>query len=186
MIKRLIFSICKTIQYRKNISKKNIYSIKKLIDLNINTLQQKNIKYLALDFDGVMASHGKNKPYNEVCLWLNGLIKDFPEENIFILSNKPTLERLEFFKKNYSKIRFISNVAKKPYPDGLNKIQNILNCKSEEIALVDDRLLTGCLACIIAKCVPILIIKPYSDINYDKKSETFFKFLRFIEQKIFF
>lgn len=187
MLKRSLYTLKQMLKYKKEISAvKYNNCLNEVINLKADNLLSKGIKYLVLDFDGVLASHGKEKPLSQVCQWLTNFAKEFGEENIFILSNKPTQERLEFFQKKYPQIRFIAGVAKKPYPDGMLKIRDIINCKTNEIALVDDRLLTGCLACIIAGSYPILITKPYVDReNYDKK-EKFFAFLRKWEQKIFF
>jgi len=175
------------IRYRKQITNvKHGSCIDSVVQLTTTYLHDKGIKYLALDFDGVLASHGKSEPLPEVLAWLDNFSKDFGQDNIFILSNKPTQERLDFFAAKYPKIRFIAGVAKKPYPDGMLKIIDIVKCDANELALVDDRLLTGCLACIIADCHPMLITKPYVDkINYDLK-ERFFSFLRFLEQMLFF
>jgi hypothetical protein len=159
--------------------------LESVVNLTPEFLNQQQIKYLALDFDGVLASHSKPEILREVKQWLDSFVTKFDEGNIFILSNKPTQERLEHFKKYFPKIRFISGVAKKPYPDGLNKIINMIGCQPQEIALVDDRLLTGCLACFIAGCYPILITKPYVDRDNYTKEERFFSFLRYWEQKIF-
>ena len=138
-----------------------------------------------MDFDGVLAAHGKLELNEEVKIWLDSFANEFGQENIFILSNKPTQVRLEYFKKYYPQIRFISGVAKKPYPDGLKKLIEIADCEPKTVALVDDRLLTGCLACIIADCYPILITKPYVDYDSYNTSEKFFAFLRKWEQKFF-
>nr|WP_245806472.1 HAD family hydrolase [Francisella halioticida] len=159
--------------------------LESIVHLTPGFLNQKKISYLALDFDGVLASHGKPEVIAEVKQWLGDFVTKFGEDNIFILSNKPTQERLEYFKKYFPKIRFISGVAKKPYPEGLNKIIKTINCEPQEVALVDDRLLTGCLACFIAGCYPILITKPYVDRENYTKEERFFSFLRYCEQKMF-
>mgnify|MGYP001974517803 CR=1 FL=1 len=92
---------------------------------------------------------------------------------------------MEYFQKHYPHIRFISGVAKKPYPDGLQKVIAIADCKPESVVLIDDRLLTGCRACIIAGCYPILITKPFVDYENYSTSEKFFNFLRKWEQKFF-
>ncbi|MDE5035872.1 HAD family hydrolase, partial [Francisella tularensis subsp. holarctica] len=75
----------------------------------------------------------------------------------------PTEARLKYFNANFPKIRYIAGVAKKPYPDGLNKIIQLVGCQAKELALVDDRLLTCCLACLIAGCYTILITNPSID-----------------------
>lgn len=186
MFKRSIYTFIETAKNHKKIKsiKKN-QCIQNVTLLTSEYLNENGIKYLALDFDGVLASHGKPTINSEVKVWLDTFVLEFDESKIFILSNKPTNDRLEYFKSNYPRIKFISNVAKKPYPDGLLKIRETVNCEAKEIALVDDRLLTGCLACIIAKCYPILITAPYIDHDNYTKSEMFFTILRNVEQKLF-
>lgn len=186
MLSRSLYTVKQMFRHRKML-KSIRYSncLESVVDLTPEFLSEKGINYLALDFDGVLASHGKPEILAEVKQWLDDFVTKFEESNIFVLSNKPTQERLEYFKKYFPKIRFISGVAKKPYPDGLNKIINIINCQPQEIALVDDRLLTGCLACFIAGSYPILITKPYVDRENYTKEEKFFSFLRYWEQKIF-
>lgn len=186
MLKRSLYTAKQMFKHRVKLKEiKNYGLLDSVINLTPEYLAKHNIKYLALDFDGVLASHGKPKIYPEVKIWLDEFVKSFAEENIFILSNKPTDIRLQYFKENYPKIRFISGVAKKPYPDGLLKVKELVASEANQVALVDDRLLTGCLACIIAGCFSILITKPYVDReNYDK-SEKFFNFLRKLEQKLF-
>ncbi|MED7787925.1 HAD family hydrolase [Francisella sp. 19X1-34] len=186
MLSRSLYTMKQMFKYRKKLKSLRYGNcLESIVDLTPQFLYQKKVKYLALDFDGVLASHGKPEILEEVKLWLDEFVTKFDEGNIFILSNKPTQERLEYFKRYFPKIRFISGVAKKPYPDGLNKIIDTLNCQSQEVALVDDRLLTGCLACFIAGCYPILITKPYVDRDNYTKEERFFSFLRYAEQKIF-
>lgn len=186
MLKRSIYTFTKMLKHSKQISMISEDNfIARLTDLTSEYLSKKYIKYLVLDFDGVIAPHGKQKPHREVYQWFNKFLEYFNQSHIFILSNKPTTERLAFFSKKYPQIRFILGVAKKPYPDGLLKIQQLFNCKSNEIALVDDRILTGCLACIIAGCLPIIITEPYVDMkNYNSK-EKLLKLLRYVEQKFF-
>ncbi|AIT09658.1 HAD family hydrolase [Candidatus Francisella endociliophora] len=186
MLQRILYTTKQIFKYKKKLKDlSGGASIDCIIDLNPDFISKKGIKYLALDFDGVLASHGKPEMHPDVIKWLDDFVKEFAEERIFILSNKPTQERLDYFKKYYPGIRFISGVAKKPYPDGLNKIIELVDCQPRELALVDDRLLTGCLACLIAGCYPILITDPYIDMQNYTKEEKFFKFLRISEQKIF-
>ena len=186
MLKRLIYSTKKMLKHKKQISAvKGEHCMRSVTELRVDFLRSQNIKFVALDFDGVLASHGKPELNADVKIWLDSFAENFGQENIFILSNKPTQVRLEYFQKHYSQIRFISGVAKKPYPDGLQKVISTVGCKPEEVALVDDRLLTGCLACIIAGCYPILITKPFVDYDNYTTSEKFFTFLRKWEQKFF-
>lgn len=186
MIKRFLYTLKQMFKHRKSLKYlKNGYQLDSIVNLKAEFLEQEGILYLVLDFDGVLASHGKPQMHEDVVAWLDDFVTKFAEDRIFILSNKPTQERLEYFKKYYPKIRFISGVAKKPYPDGMNKIIEIVGCQPNELALVDDRLLTGCLACIIAGSYPILITNPFIDRQNYTKEEKFFKFLRVSEQKLF-
>jgi predicted HAD superfamily phosphohydrolase YqeG len=186
MFKRLIYTVSKMLKHKNQISAvKDEHCLESVTRLSVEFLNKHNIKIVTLDFDGVLAAHGKPELNEEVKIWLDSFANEFGQENIFILSNKPTQVRLEYFKKYYPQIRFISGVAKKPYPDGLKKLIEIANCEPKTVALVDDRLLTGCLACIIADCYPILITKPYVDYDNYNTSEKFFAFLRKWEQKFF-
>ena len=173
-------------KHKKQISAiKGKHCIQSVTELRVDFLRDQSIKFVALDFDGVLAAHGKPELNADVKIWLDGFAKEFGQENIFILSNKPTQVRLEYFEMNYPQIRFISKVAKKPYPDGLLRVVDTVGCKPTDVALVDDRLLTGCLACIVAGCYPILITKPFVDYDNYTTSEKFFSFLRKWEQKFF-
>ncbi|WP_116964302.1 YqeG family HAD IIIA-type phosphatase [Fastidiosibacter lacustris] len=184
---RFSFTIKNSISQRKKIKAicQNKHQIDQVTQLNPNKLKVLGIKYIALDFDGVLAPHGQPLPDEHIFDWLKVLSQKYSQKNVFILSNKPTLERAEYFANNFPNIRFINDVAKKPYPDGLIKIQQLVNCKPRELALVDDRLLTGCLACILAGSFPILVTKPYTNYLRRPFQESFFSFLRFIEKLIF-
>src|SRR5512137_2699542 len=103
-------------------------------------LKRSGVRILALDFDGVLASHGKKVPLPEAAAWLLRCCDVFGEENIYILSNKPSRERNAWFCANHPKIRFIAGVRKKPYPDGLLKIISLSGVPPTEIMLLDDRL----------------------------------------------
>ena len=113
MFKRAIYTFIETAKNYKEVkSIKKTQCLKNVTLLTSEYLSENGVKYLALDFDGVLASHGKQAINSEVKTWLDAFILKFEESKIFILSNKPTSVRLEYFKKNYPQIRFISNVAK--------------------------------------------------------------------------
>ncbi|WP_246559256.1 hypothetical protein [Citrifermentans pelophilum] len=139
---------------------------------------------LALDFDGVLAPHGRTEPLPEATAWLVGCCAVFGEERVFILSNKPTRERSAWFKAHFPGIRFISGVRKKPYPDGLFKVIELSASPPAEIVLLDDRLLTGVLATCLAGTSIAYINKPYTDFGSNPLAETFFATLRIIEQTL--
>ncbi|MDD2897615.1 MAG: hypothetical protein PHI31_02765 [Desulfuromonadaceae bacterium] len=141
-------------------------------------LLSSGIAALALDFDGVLAAHGSLTPLPEAIGWLKRCEAVFGRDRIFILSNKPTEERRQWFAQHFPAMRFISGVRKKPYPDGLKKTGELAGVPLSSILMVDDRLLTGCLAAIIAGARPCYIRYPYVSYTTRPFAELFFQILR--------
>jgi predicted HAD superfamily phosphohydrolase YqeG len=79
-------------------------------------------------------------------------------------------------------VHWICGVRKKPYPDGMLKIIELSQAKPNEIALVDDRLLTGILATTIAGTHCVYITKAYRRFASQPIRECFFSSLRFLEK----
>ena len=150
--------------------------------LNPAAAKASGIEVLALDFDGVLAPHGYQTPLPEAEKWLSGCVAVFGADNIFILSNKPTEERCLWFCQNFPDIRFISGVPKKPFPDGLNKIAALARAPQSTILMVDDRLITGCLAAINAGARPCYVRSPYISFEQRPLIELFFMALRIGER----
>lgn len=153
-----------------------------ILSLQPDELKRSGVQALALDFDGVLSPHGFQLPLNETEEWLKRCITVFGQERIFILSNKPTTERSDWFDRNFNRMRFVSGVRKKPYPDGLLLISNLAAVPVSSILMVDDRLLTGCLAAINAGARPCYIRNPYVSFKYRPVTELFFITLRSIER----
>jgi len=168
-VKRILFLLKNILANRKKFHflRKKKHKIKKITQLSVKFLTKQKIKFLILDFDGVLASCGSNVLEKEASRWLQSFSLCFKQENIFILSNNPSNIRKSFFKKKFPKISFITNVEKKPNPEGIIFVQKKKKCHSREIALVDDKVFTGILACLISgETFPILLLEPY--VNYDK------------------
>jgi predicted HAD superfamily phosphohydrolase YqeG len=140
------------------------------------------VKALALDFDGVLAAHGAKAPIPEAVAWMKRCEAVFGGDRVFILSNKPTDERREWFAENFPAVRFISGVQKKPHPDGLNKTGELAGVPLSSILMVDDRLLTGCLAALVAGARPCYIRSPYIVFGRRPATELFFWLLRYVER----
>ena len=187
-LKRMFYAIKTAKEHKMAINKilKDSSSFAKdLCDINCADLKKNNIKALALDFDGVLASHGQIKLDEKTIIWLKVALKAFPT-SIYILSNNPKGRRFKWLSKNFPKIHLITGVKKKPYPDGLNVIIKHAKVKSSEVVLVDDRLLTGVLASLNAKTKIIYITEPRGKIlSKFFAQECFFATLRFLEKKIF-
>ena len=153
-----------------------------ILKLDPEALHSAGIAALALDFDGVLAAHGFPVPLPEAITWMKRCEAVFGGERIFILSNKPTEGRKRWFAENFPAMRFISDVRKKPYPDGLNKTGELAGVPLSAIMMVDDRLLTGCLAALVAGARPCYIRRPYISFKTRPFAELFFWKLRILER----
>lgn len=139
---------------------------------------------LVLDFDGVLASHGELSLPEPTYQWLQSLLA---ESNLkcYILSNKPKQMRAQYFKTHFPSIEFVIAPQKKPYPVGLEMIIEKNQVQSQAVLLIDDRLLTGCLAAILANTKCLLLTEPLQDLNKRPIVERFFALLRWAEKKLF-
>ena len=153
-----------------------------IMTIDPRALQAEGVKVLALDFDGVLSPHGFAAPLPQAEEWLTRCVAVFGEDKLFILSNKPTQDRKEWFGRHFPAIRFISGVRKKPFPDGLNKIGELARVPLSSILMVDDRLLTGCLAAINAGARPCYIRRPFVSFKHNIVAEAFFMLLRTAER----
>ncbi|KAB0672266.1 HAD hydrolase-like protein [Oryzomonas sagensis] len=143
------------------------------------------IAALALDFDGVLAPHGFPEPLPEAREWLARCCAVFGADRIFVLSNKPTEARRIWFRDHFPGIRFISGVRKKPYPDGLQRVGELARVPLSAVLMVDDRLLTGCLAALNAGARTLYIRRPYRSFRHRPLAELFFLLLRAGERVLF-
>ena len=153
-----------------------------ILELDPKELKLTGVAALALDFDGVLAHHGAPVPDPAAIAWMKRCETIFGGNKIFILSNKPTDERKQWFAANFAAMRFISGVRKKPYPDGLNKTGELIGVPLSSILMVDDRLLTGCLAALVAGARPCYIRRPSVSFKYRPVAELFFWLLRTTER----
>lgn len=186
MLVRTIYSIYNAIIYRNELSRVVLReSLESITDINKLVLSRKQIRILALDFDGVLAPNSYDEPVLAAKQWLDSIIGKGYLKCIYIYSNKPIESRKQYFETHYPEIKFISKVRKKPYPDGLYEIARLEAVPTEKIAMVDDRLMTGILAAIIAGSSSIFIKKPFIDYTNSTVKEIFFTALRFIERQIF-
>jgi len=145
-------------------------------------LKRSGIRALALDFDGVLAHHGAPAPLPDAIDWLRQCEAVFGGAMIFILSNKPTEERRSWFAEHFPALRFISGVRKKPFPDGIKKTGELAGVPLSSVLMVDDRLLTGCLAALNAGARPCYIRQPTISFRSRPFAELFFMFLRIVER----
>lgn len=156
-----------------------------VMELKPSTLKSRGIRILALDFDGVLASHGETLVEKEIQPWLQDCLTVFGHGNLFILSNKPTEARLQYFNQFFPGIIFVKAKRKKPYPDGLLEILALKKeTQPEALLMVDDRLFTGILAAIIANTRACYITQPIISLIKRPFHELFFMGLRALEHLI--
>jgi predicted HAD superfamily phosphohydrolase YqeG len=158
--------------------------IEKLQEITSEKLDENSVAVLVLDFDGVLAPHGDPMPLPENEAWLKSLCHTIGEQRIAIFSNKPNLIRRKYFAQQFPMVLFLEGVRKKPYPDGLGIIAEYKGVSLHRIALVDDRLLTGMLATILAYAQGYYFIKPFRNFWRRPIRETFFSFLRLLERML--
>ena len=183
MIARILYSCGKSIPYRRRLFDAAFSrSIARLSDLDPAVPFKGCVKVIALDFDGVLAPHGYPEPTGTMKVWLDGIGRSGQFSRIYVYSNKPSESRKRYFQENYPEFRFISNVRKKPYPDGLHKIIELEGVAPEMVLMVDDRLLTGILAAAIAGTSSLYIAKPLADYSSNPAKEIFFALIRLVER----
>lgn len=179
---RYLYTLAEGIKHYRCLRGKKKQTLKHITDLKVDYLHQHAIKCLALDFDGVLNAHAEPALKPEVKQWLEGFVQVWPSSQIVILSNKPKPIRLAYFKTHFPGIGFCTNVAKKPYPQGLLQIAKQQKISPNQIMLVDDRLLTGMLACCISGAQGVLIKHPYKRVFRRPIRELFFASLRVLER----
>lgn len=160
------------------------HAARAISDLDPEELKNAGVLALAIDFDGVLASHGADRPLPPVEGWLYSAVRVFGAGRLFILSNRPEGARVDWFRDNFPEIIFISGVRKKPYPDGLERAAELAGVPLSSLMMLDDRLLTGCLAAILAGAIPCYIRRPFTNIRKRPLKEIFFMLLRFLERRL--
>lgn len=177
-MERIIFAIQEGWKHRQAL--KAIPQAENISAIDWQALYQSDIRSIVLDFDGVLAPDNHIQIHNDVYAILK-TIKNIFGAHIYILSNKPKEERQAFFTLNFPDIHFII-AKKKPYPDGLKEIISREQCEPQQVMLIDDRVLTGGLATILAGAKCLLIEKPYVHFQGNALRETAFMLLRTVER----
>ena len=181
---RILFALSQAIKHKKELKQLAINSQSSIAEINFQQLKDQNIKVVVFDFDGVLASHGEVAINTALTPVVTNALQLFPEK-VVILSNKPMQKRIAWFEKHFPQIDFVVAKRKKPYPEGLQSVVDKYQIEPREAVLIDDRLLTGCLAAVLAKTSFIYINKPRTNINKRPTKELFFGFLRWFERVIF-
>ncbi len=185
MLSRILYAIREGWRYRAQLGRyytDRQLQLASIFDLTPALIQQQGIKVLILDYDGVLAAHGEPVPRPEAVTWLQGAKARLGVDKIYILSNKPKLERLQYFQHNFPEIIFVIAPRKKPYPDGLQQILQDAKVEPAQALLLDDRIGTGVLAATIAGVQALFITKPYINLKGQTIKELGTMLLRWLEK----
>ncbi len=155
-----------------------------ILDIDPMTLKQQGIEGLILDFDGVLGPHAALKPLASVEAWLLKALAVFEPNYLFILSNKPSASRIAYFKTHFPGIAFVQPKRKKPFIEGIQMILDQLGVAPQKVVLLDDRLLTGILASLIAGIQACYVQNPWVDFRSRPFSESGYYWLRAAERTV--
>lgn len=150
--------------------------------ISLDALKTEEISVIVLDFDGVLAPWGAERPIPEMVTWMDRCVSSLGVEHVFVLSNGPSRTRKEFFLERYPGVGFVSGVRKKPYPDGLHAILETTQVEPQGVLMVDDRLFTGALAACLAGVKVAYVPCPLVNIWLHPVRELFFMALRGLER----
>jgi uncharacterized protein len=185
-ISRVIYTFRMSFRYRFNLAIiMRESTLEHPWDISFRQLRSIGIKVIVLDFDGVLAPHGDNRPIKLILDWLDNGIDLIGGENVFVLSNNPTLARVEFFGKRFPNVRWVTGFLPKPYPDGLVQIISLAQVSPQEVLMVDDRLMTGVLCSCIAKTRVCYIRRPTMDFSKRTAKEFLYMVIRALERQVF-
>ncbi len=187
MITRILYALTMAFKHRKSLwAYRHEQALQKqsILVIDPRTLEAQGIKVLALDFDGVLAAHGATEINADVSHWLKQCVRIFGPGHVFIVTNKPSKQRADYFAHHFSGIEFIFPKRKKPYPDSLLSILEKTGVTSQALLVIDDRLLTGILALIIAGVRGCYITQPVTDLHRRPFAELFIMALRLFERSV--
>jgi predicted HAD superfamily phosphohydrolase YqeG len=159
------------------------FTLDTLTDLSIEYCQEHGWKAIVLDFDGVLSSFGKPQP-DERMIKHAAMLSDHGLL-VAIHSNNPhglekTRER--WLKINYPQILWMSSRPYKPNPSTLIHLSQRWKLESHQIAMVDDRFLTGGKAAYHAQSSFIYIKQPLIDRSFAFWGELWFYAIRSYER----
>lgn len=187
MIARLYYAGQNAWRYRKglaNYAQDSALQAKTLLAVDLDLLKQQGIQGLILDFDGVLAAHAAARPLVVMENWLRKALSVFEPNQLFILSNQPTKARRAYFQTHFPGINFVCPQRKKPFIDGIQSVLDTLGVAPQQVLLIDDRLLTGILAALIAGIQGCYVTAPWMDWRKRPFSEAWYYLLRKAERWI--
>lgn len=183
LLSRIVYTIRMAVRFRASLSRiLREATPERPWEISIQRLRSTGVKVVVLDFDGILAPYGDDRPSTPMLGWLDRCIGQFGGANVFILSNHPSPARIAFFRKRFASVRWLTGFRPKPYPDGLERAISLGNVAPREVLLVDDRLVTGALCACIAQIGVCYVRRPIVVLSKRTSRELFFMTLRGMER----
>ena len=155
-----------------------------VLELDPAEFARLDIQVLALDFDGVLAAHGQDRPLAQLEGWIEGCVKTLGANRVFLLSNRDCTARNRYLSERFPGLAVLSTSSRKPDPGGLHEIVRLSGCAPASVALLDDRLLTGGLAARAAGCRFVYVETACADFRARPIRESWFFLLRYGERRL--
>ena len=186
-LEKIVFAISESNDHRadlKKVLKDKTLSIQTLSDLDPKILYEQGIRVVVFDFDGVLTPHGDLVIEAKDLLKLQAFCEVFTQPNILIWSNNPVPARMRFLQEHFPGVSWLDGVDK-PNPESLQRLIHAKGCDPKVVLMIDDRLLTGILAGILAGTQVRLVKKPKIRLKGNLSAELGFIILRAIERFVF-
>lgn len=161
----------------------NSIAITTLDEMTSEMIGSLGLKGLVVDFDGVLG--GARSPHAApiYIAWLQQRLQEGIK--VAIHSNNPEQvgkERRERFLHDLAGVLWMPTYPKKPSPSTLDYLKNRWRLRSQEIAMIDDRMLTGGLAAFRSNVSFFFVKEPVTDYQLAPVLETGFAALRLWER----
>lgn len=131
----------------------------RVIDIDINLLDELNVKAMILDIDNTLGGYDESSPCEEVVNWFNGLKS--AGISAYIVSNNSHKDRAKTYSDSLG-VGF-TNLACKPLTFGVRRAVKAMGLTKKDIAIVGDQILTDvlCSKLFRVKCILVTSVEKY-------------------------
>lgn len=186
-LEQAVFTLSEASERRpelKKVLKEQGYSIKTIADLDPQVLYDQGIRVVVFDFDGVLAPQDDLHVLEPELKKLADFCQVFSQQNVIMWSNNPIPARMLALQAQFPDVEWLDDKPK-PHPDAILQLIQVKACDPKVVMVIDDRLLTGILAGILAGTQVRLVTNPKIRKRGNFIVEVGFILLRKIEQFVF-
>lgn len=136
-----------------------------------DSLKTLGAQAVILDHDGVLGPTRSKAPDTTGAKLVHDLVEAFGEGKVFILSNTKSarVARRNVYRERYKDVTYLM-APRKPHPEGLNMASQLSGVPSENIAVVDDGILTGALMALENGAIPVYVTRKRLEENAAEKA----------------